>query len=395
VKRLEQLVARVRGIDPLKRDAAVAALVAVWALIEGYVELHQRADGQLAVLAFVGAAVAVAWRRRWPIQTASAAVVLVGIGEQLAGPNEVFTPALVALLVFYSVGAHVSPRRGNVAALGLLALLAIVIAIDPTTHEVLDAITPVALFGALPFAIGRALANRRGLTDELRARARQLEAEREEQAREAVIDERTRIARELHDIVAHCVSVMVIQTGAARRVAGTDRDAACEALGAVETSGREALAEMRRMVGVLRKGDAELGDAVQPDLSQVADLAARARAAGLPVEVHIEGRPRALAAGVELVAYRVVQEALTNSIKHAGEARARVVLQYGQSMLELEISDNGRGPASAAQEPGSGHGLVGMGERLRLYGGELRSGRGRGGGFAVRARIPLEKELSL
>jgi signal transduction histidine kinase len=323
------------------------------------------------------------------------ALALFGVGEQLAGMNEVSAPAIAALLDFYSVGAHLPRRRGNIAELWLLAALALMVAIDPTTSEALEVITSVALFGVMPFVVGRALANRRALTDELQARARRLEEEREEQAREAVTDERTRIARELHDIVAHCVSVMVIQTGAARRVAGTDRERAHEALSAVESSGREALAEMRRMVGVLRKGDTELADAAQPDLSQLAALAGRARAAGLPVELHVEGRPRALPAGVELVAYRVIQEALTNSIKHAGDARARVVVQYGSSTLELEISDDGRGPAAAGPDAGSGHGLVGMGERLRLYGGELRSGRSRGGGFAVRARIPLEREPAL
>ena len=206
-------------------------------------------------------------------------------------------------------------------------------------------------------------------------------------------EERTRIARELHDIVAHCVSVMVIQTGAARSVARNDRAAAREALGAVESSGREALAEMRRMVGVLRKGDVELADTAPPGLSQLAALATRARAAGLPVEVHVEGRPRDLPAGLDLAAYRVIQEGLTNAIKHAGGARARVVVLYAPTVLELEVSDDGVGPAPPAQESGSGHGLIGMRERLRLYGGELHSGRRRGGGFAVSARIPLEREL--
>jgi signal transduction histidine kinase len=392
VKRIEHLLARARGTDPLKRDAVLAALLATWALIESSIELQHQPHAALAVLMFTAAAATVAWRRRWPIQATAAALALFGIGEQLASTNEVSAPAFAALLSFYSVGAHLPTRRGNIAELMLLAQLGLVVAIVSTTHGAIQVISSVALFGVMPFAVGRALAGRRALTDELQARARRLEAEREERAREAVTDERTRIARELHDIVAHCVSVMVIQTGAARRVAGSDRGAAREALGAVESSGREALAEMRRMVGVLRKGDAELAGATQPDLSQLAALAARARAAGLPVELYVEGQPRELPAGVELAAYRVVQEALTNSIKHAGEARARVVVLYGSTMLELEISDDGRGPVAAEQEHGSGHGLVGMSERLRLYGGELRSGRRRGGGFAVRARIPLESE---
>jgi signal transduction histidine kinase len=187
---------------------------------------------------------------------------------------------------------------------------------------------------------------------------------------------------------------MVIQTAAARSVAHNDRVAARVALGAVESSGREALAEMRRMVGVLHKGDVELADTAPPGLSQLGALATRARAAGLPVEVHVQGSPRDLPAGLDLAAYRLIQEALTNAIKHAGGARARVVVQYEPTMLELEVSDDGVGPAATAHENDSGHGLIGMRERLRLYGGELRSGRRRGGGFAVSARIPLESELA-
>ena len=395
VKRIEELIARARIIDPRKRDAVVATVLATWTLIESFLEFQHRPQGVLAMVAFTGATASVAWRRRWPIQATAVAIALVGIGEQFAGTGEVTAPALAALLDFYSVGAHVPGRQGNAAQLGLLAELAIVAAIDPTTQDALEVITTLALFGVMPVTVGRALAARRALTDELQERARRLEAEREERAREAVTDERTRIARELHDIVAHCVSVMVIQTGAARRVASSDRDAARKALTAVESSGREALAEMRRMVGVLRKGDAELADAAPPDLSQLSALAARARAAGLPVEVRVEGQPRALPAGLELVAYRVVQEALTNSIKHAGDARARVVVQYCSNMLELEISDDGRGPVAAEHEDGCGHGLVGMRERLRLYDGELHSGRRRGGGFAVRARIPLEGRVAV
>ncbi|MHB8233298.1 MAG: sensor histidine kinase [Solirubrobacteraceae bacterium] len=393
MKSFNELRARVRAVDVYKQDVALAVVLTVGALIEGYFAVRDHPHPGLTLLALVGVTVTVAWRRRAPARATAAALLLFAVSEQLMKNGEVTMTLFAMVLNFYSLGARRPGHREELVDVLLLALAVGVIAIDPSVNSVLDAITPTALFAVLPLAVGRALASRRALIAELRERARRLEAEREETAQEAVTEERTRIARELHDIVAHCVSVMVIQTGAARSVARNDRAAAREALGAVESSGREALAEMRRMVGVLHKGDVELADTAPPGLSQLAALATRARAAGLPVEVHVEGQPRELPTGLDLAAYRVIQEALTNAIKHAGGARARVVVQYAPSMLELEVSDDGVGPAPLAQESGSGHGLIGMRERLRLYGGELRSGRRRGGGFAVSASIPLEREM--
>jgi signal transduction histidine kinase len=262
---------------------------------------------------------------------------------------------------------------------------------DPSDGTVLDYFIGAAMFALLPFAAGRTLRNRRLLTRELRAEAERLQRADEERAREVVVAERTRIARELHDVVAHGVSVMVIQAGAARRVARTDREAAREALRLVEVSGREALDEMRRMVGVLRRGEEELASG-EPGTARIADLAQHARAAGLPVELRMEGDPVPVSAGVDLAAYRVVQEALTNTIRHAGPARAQVVVRWQAGALELEISDDGVGPGpDGARAEGGGHGLVGMRERVALYGGMLDVGRRRGGGFAVLARLPLER----
>jgi signal transduction histidine kinase len=187
---------------------------------------------------------------------------------------------------------------------------------------------------------------------------------------------------------------MVIQTQAARRVAAGDREAAWVALGSVQSCGRDALMEMRRMIGVLRHGDEELAGATAPALSQLGALVARARAAGLPVELRIDGEARDLSPGLDLVAFRVVQEALTNAIKHAGPARALVRVTFATGALELEISDTGRGRAPAGGDADdTGQGLVGMRERLVLYGGELQTGRARGGGFKVRARIPLPETV--
>jgi len=198
------------------------------------------------------------------------------------------------------------------------------------------------------------------------------------------------MARELHDVIAHSVSVMVIQASGAQRVARRDLHAAREALEVVESVGREALVELRRIVGVLRRGSDELVGFAAPGLSQLDALVERSRAAGLAVEMRVEGQSGALSPGLDLVAYRVLQEALTNAIKHAGRARAQVNVTFGPRELNLQVSDTGHGSVPERNGNGSGHGLVGMSERVALYGGELRAGQRPGGGFEVRARIPLE-----
>jgi signal transduction histidine kinase len=217
-------------------------------------------------------------------------------------------------------------------------------------------------------------------------RARLVQRERDLAAREAVVEERGRIARELHDAIAHNVSMMVVQAGAERRVLAAESQTTREVLQTIETIGRGALTEMRRLVGMLRSDTAdEL--APQPGLDDLPRLAAQVREAGLPVELHVEGEPRELPVGIELSAYRIVQEALTNALKHAGDARARVHVRYTPNSLELEIADDGAG--APARAPSGGHGLVGMRERVALYGGRLDAGRVPGGGFTVRVLLPI------
>ena len=267
---------------------------------------------------------------------------------------------------------------------------AVVITYVPAGGSVGSMLGAWAVFGALPFAVGRTLEARSALTRELAERTARLAGEQEVRARRAVAEERNRMARELHDVIAHCVSVMVIQTSGARRVARGDLEAAHDALRVVERSGREALVELRRIVGALRRGHDELAGSAAPGLSQLESLVDRARAAGLPVELCVEGQPAALSPGLDLVAYRLVQEALTNAIKHAGRARASVNVSFGARELELEVLDSGRGPATEQIDGESGHGLVGMRERVRLYGGELHAGPRASGGFEIRAQIPLD-----
>lgn len=232
---------------------------------------------------------------------------------------------------------------------------------------------------------------RRGRERTLERLTLDLEQEREEKARAAVAEERARIARELHDVVAHAISVIVLQARGGRRSLATDPADARAALDTIEEVGTQALAEMRRLLGMLRRDDAEIARAPQPSLRYLDTLAAQMREAGLPVDLAVEGEPIELPPGVDLSAYRIVQEALTNALKHAGPATARVVVRYGRDDLELEIADSGPG---AAASNGEGHGLVGMRERVSLYGGRLEAGPRDGGGFAVSARLPLDSSRS-
>lgn len=223
----------------------------------------------------------------------------------------------------------------------------------------------------------------RNVIGEKERRARVAERERDVAAREAIVNERARIARELHDAIAHNVSVMVVQAGAERRTldAGPTR----EVLETVEKTGRSALTEMRRLVGMLRTDEAD-PLMPQPGLGDLPKLIAQVTDAGLPVELTTEGDPRALPAGLDLSAYRIVQEALTNALKHAGDARAAVHVRYGEESLELEVVDDGVGAESRVES--GGHGLVGMRERVALYGGRFDAGRRADGGFVVRVLLP-------
>jgi signal transduction histidine kinase len=219
-----------------------------------------------------------------------------------------------------------------------------------------------------------------------RERATQLEREREDQARVAVAEERARIARELHDVVGHSVSVMTVQASGVRRLLRDDQEREREALLIVERTGREALAEMRRMVGVLRRPEEAPALAPQPSLEHLERLVEQAREAGLPVDLRVEGSAVELPAGVDLTAYRLVQEGLTNALKHARATRAEVLVNYGDGQIEVVVSDDGRGVGNG---DGGGHGLVGMRERVSVYGGELDAGPQPGGGYRLRAKLPV------
>ena len=377
-------------------EFALAVLLTAGALVEARA-LSGHSLSPLAIVSSVSVTGSVAWSRRNPVlATLVAATGLVTL--VLADPDAGYGVLADAAIIwsFYWLGRcgpDPDHRLVRVAVLTywLLACAAIGYATPSGPDASASGPLPNALFwvlsGVLPFSVGFVLAARSVTMRQLEEAAAQLEDEHALSSDIAAAAERAKMARELHDAVAHCMSVMVVQTSGARRVASSDLGAARDALWAVEHAGREALVELRRIVGVLYRSD-DVGSGT-PGLEHLNALADRARAAGLPVELQMDGRRRPLSAGLELAIYRVVQEALTNAIKHAGPAEARVLLTFGPGELELRVCDSGRGPASGGGD-GSGHGLVGMSERVRLYGGELHAGPRSPGGFEVRARIPLD-----
>ena len=298
--------------------------------------------------------------------------------------------ALVAVvLAFWTAGTV--PDRGRAIAIGIAGVLlgCVVVARNPGPTGASE-VAFVAIVSVLPFAAGMLLRSRERHTDELRRRAVELEHEREERARVAVEEERARIARELHDVVGHAVGVMTVQAGAARLLLDSEPDRARQSLLAVEAAGRQALAEMRRLLAVLRT-DGESHELVpQPGLSDLPELVRQVRDAGLPVDLVVDGQAASLSPGLDLAAYRIVQEALTNVRKHAGDAATHVQVRYVLDRLELAVENEG--PALGPGAPENGHGLVGMRERVALYGGEVEAGPRAEGGFAVRIRFPVVQE---
>jgi signal transduction histidine kinase len=332
--------------------------------------------------------VSLGWRRRSPV----AVLVCVTIGVLVEWPwqrasGQVSLEAWISLLLgYYSVGAHIDPRQGlRAIGIAMLPLLAADVVNALAGHRLLSGDGGVYVALVLSWAVGNAFRRRGARELELEGRAERLEREREQNSRIAVAEERSRIARELHDVVAHSVSVMVVQMGAAREIMDCEPQTARDTLRSGEAAGREALSEMRRMLGVLRVSDERGALVPQPSLAQLEGLVQRVREAGLPVQLTVEGFPRPLPPGIDLAAYRIVQEALTNVRHHARATRADVRIHYGERELDLDVCDDGRGPAAPSN--GAGHGLVGMRERVALYGGTLRTGPEPHGGFGVHARL--------
>jgi signal transduction histidine kinase len=335
----------------------------------------------------------IAWRRRNPLRILVVTGLAITLYSVCGYPES--GAQFGVFVAFYTVAANEPRRRATVAALLTAGGIFVSFAAEATVYSISDAtgsLTSTYIFYGLAWLIGDNLRVRRAYTRELENRAARLDQDREEMASQAVTEERARIARELHDVVAHYVSVMVVQAAGARRIVDKDPDAAKGAIEAVETAGRTALAEMRRMLEVLRADDPGTGP--QPGLGEVERLVETVREAGLPVELSIKGTACCLPAGMDLAAYRIVQEALTNTVKHGGKASARVSITYADEYVEIEAVDDGRGAAAQilTSTPSGGHGLIGMKERVALFGGVLEAGPVLTGGYRVYARLPLESE---
>jgi signal transduction histidine kinase len=373
---------RFRPLPP-RLDLLLGAAVGVLALVE--VAADSLAPYAVSVTFALVQAAAVVWRRRAPLAAVSVATgamfVQTAAGVSLHKP---VMPIVVGLITVYSVAEYEPLERAAaglaVALAGSLGAIQLAQA-NGERYGMTDRLF-VSLFIVAPWIVGRAMHGRTLEAAEQAARAESLE--REQQL--AVEEERGRIARELHDVIAHSLGVIVVQAGAGERVAGRSPVQAEEALRSIQEIGRQALGEMSRLVGVLRHGGEEVGLQPQPGLERLEELLEQTRQAGLAVELTVEGGPARLPPGADLSAYRIVQEALTNARKHGG-SRVGVALRYGQDELMIEVvNDGGGGERNGA---GGGHGLIGMRERAALYGGTLEAGPQLEGGFAVRATMPL------
>jgi signal transduction histidine kinase len=326
---------------------------------------------------------ALAWRRSRPLATAFFIAGVLGLQTIFAPtPHPPDSPFVVWIIAGYSVAAHCD-RRG--ALLGLAALVTAVDAwVTLTPNNGGTDLVFISLIMLGFWLVGRVVRSRNVLTAALRERTEELEREREERARLAVAEERARIARELHDVVAHTLGVVVVQAGA-ERLHLPKGSPAYATFVSIESSGRAALEEMGRLLGMLRTDEDSDALVPQPGLACLEDLLDHVRSTGLDVELVVEGAPRTLGAGADVSAYRIVQEALTNTVRHSGSTRARVRLRWQSNALEIEVADDGVGPPPEAAR--GGHGLLGIKERVALFGGALVTGRSDLGGYLLVAQL--------
>jgi len=355
-------------------DALLALVVLAASLVEiAAVSAEWSGPRAIEIVFALTCSIPLVWRRSHPI--AVAAVIAAGtmvagaVVAPVQGPFEVFVAFEIAL---YSVGVHALLRPGLITlvavnVVGVLTWIAVALSVDGTKY---GDWFPALVWTIGAFAVGRVIRSRNRRTLEL----------------ERLTVERARIARELHDVVAHNISVMGVQAAAASRIMQGDEPDVRRALVAIETTGRATVDEMRRMLGILRRSDDELALAPQPSLRDLDALIEQVRAAGLDVDARIEGEPRALPAGLDLSAYRIVQEALTNALKYAAPAHVEVVVRYQENAIVLEVVDDGAGSSGGR---GTGNGLVGMRERVALFGGDLWAGKRAEGGWALHATLPV------
>ena len=375
---------RLRALPAARADALIAAVMLAEGIFEVFAFATLDSSQRLVVLGLITVqAAALAVRRRWPVVPL---LVLFGLEPVMQAIGKDITdhmagPFFWLLLVGYTWGMHTEGARLWAGAVFASATVVLGAAVDAYQDGFTSYLSTVCLIAVAPILFGQVLRNRARLNRALHSRAERAERERAAAADAAALEERTRIAGDLHDVVAHALSAMTVQAGAARRMAERDPERAEASFAIVETTGRDALTELRRLLGVLRREDEELALAPQPSLRHVNSLVGRVRAAGLPVELTVEGEERELPAGVDLTAYRVVQGALKAALEQGHAGHATVRLRFGPDAVVLEVDDDGGTP----ERP-----LPGVPERVALYGGQLRSVARREGGHLVRARIPVE-----
>lgn len=377
----------------------LASLLAVVFLVESWVSARlpgpmeiSGADRVMLVLGGLALVLSVAWRRRLPLLVIALAIGNLTLNFVVARGGQESLASVIAMLAgAYSVAAYISGPTAHLGLLGTVVLVPLVELQDPRPDWSFSDILLLSLIFGTPWIAGRAMRFSRERERILQNLAVELDGQLEERQSTAVAEERARIARELHDVVAHAITVMILQARGGRRSLASAPKEAAEAFDAIESTASQALMEMRRLLGLLQQGDETASLTPHPSLRHIGDLVKQVDDAGLPVDLMVEGAPIPLSPGIDLSSYRIIQEALTNSLKHAGPTTASVTVRYKEKALELEVADDGSGPD---ESPVEGRGLLGMRERVSLYGGELFAGPGSGGGFVVRARIPLDGGLA-
>ena len=393
----------VRGVDaravradlrtPVGIDWVLAGALAVLGQIEVWLAASWGGPRGLGAATALLMALALGLRRTHPL--AVLGVVAAGSFVSFAyapvsGDEGSVAQLVMLLIVCYSTGAYAAGTAAVIGGVGVFGLAAAIALTDPDPGLRFSDVAFVSLLVGVPWGAGVGIRRRRASEGRLERHAHVLERDREQRAREAVAEERARIARELHDVVAHGVSVMTLQAQGGARMLDSEPEEARRAFTAIEQIGRRSLVEMRRLLGMLRSTDDELPLGPQPGLTELDVLVEQVRAAGLPVELAREGEPAAVPPGVDLSAFRIVQEALTNTLKHAGPTHAKVTVRYREHAIELEVADSGIG--ALADNGHDGHGLIGMRERVSIFGGELEAGERAEGGYLVRVRLPLDSE---
>lgn len=387
MKQPGNLAGLLRGGDRARIDLATAALLGAATELQTWLAraAHHRPQAAAAGLVLWGA---VATRRRWPLAAVLAGCGAVSFDAAFGGFLTALVPAsfVAGILCFYGGGAFLASRRAWWAlAAGLLLLLPQVLL---TPHVVSNLLFEPVVLAFAPWLCGRWMRDRSQQAFRLRELSEQLDVERERRITAAGELERIRIARELHDVIGHCLSVVVLQAGGARLLVDSQPERARDAMRVVERAGHEALAEVGHLLGVFGDDRAASGFQPQPGIENIDELVLRTRGVGVETELLVDGEPAEVSPALALCAYRIVQESLTNTIKHARAERATVRVRWQQDRLELEIADDGRGPVGPALRH-DGHGIVGMRERAAVHNGSIEVGPADNGGYQVRALLPL------